>query len=605
MKSRMIALILIMTCSIAWSQADFITNVPNRTSVSLNGKWKTIIDQYETGQIGFMPIYRNVQQQGHQDRVEYNFDQSPTLWVPGSWNSQKEELYYYEGSMWYRKTFDYTPSIENARVFIYVGAANYKAQVSINGKRLGTHVGGFTPFSFEITDEVRPKDNFVILGVSNTRGGDQIPAQVTDWYNHGGIIRDVKLIEVPQTFIDDYTIALDKESFRKGERVITGSIVMNGETMPKQAVLEIPELSIKQAMNLDKQGQGSFRVTCDLLELWSPDSPKLYDLTLTAGDDVLKDRVGFRVIDTEGRRILLNGEPIFLRGISIHDENPLRRDRANSIEDARMTLTWVKELGCNFARLAHYPHQENILRVADEMGILLWEELPLYWGIEWGNDKVLEKAKAQFAEVIRRDKNRASSIIWSVANETGPSPTRNHFLTEVTRQVRKLDPTRLITAASKKDEWRDDAEGTTYNVKDPIAKDFDIVSFNEYQGWYGGSPLLCREKNFVIGYEKPVIISEFGGGALQGFYSEDKDIWSEDFQAWVYEENIEMFKRVPGLSGMTPWILADFQSPLRQLPDVQDGWNRKGLVSEKGQKKKAFYILRDYYQAVDQEWLDY
>jgi beta-glucuronidase len=331
----------------------------------------------------------------------------------------------------------------------------------------------------------------------------------------------------------------------------------------------------------------------------------LYKIKLTAGEDVLTDKVGFRVIETKGTKILLNGKPIFLRGISIHDENPLRRDRANSVEDARLILTWVKELDCNFARLAHYPHQENLIRMADEMGILLWEELPLYWGIEWKNDKVLEKAKTQYAEVIRRDKNRASTIIWSIANETNPSEARNKFLTEVAHHVRSLDSTRLLSAASKKDEWKDDAAGSTYMISDPIAKELDIISFNEYQGWYGGSPLLCREKNFKIGYEKPVIISEFGGEGIQGFHSDSLEIWSEEFQEWVYKENIEMFKRVPGISGMTPWILADFQSPLRQLPNMQDGWNCKGLVSQKGYKKKAFYVLKKYYQAVDKEWLSY
>jgi beta-glucuronidase len=596
---------VILLCQSAYPQANFITNVYNRTSQSLNGKWKYIMDQYETGSIGFAPLYRNIKQKHKQDRVEYSFDLSQTLWVPGSWNSQKEALYYYEGSIWYRRMFDFTPQLKNSRVFIYVGAANYKTKYSFNGKQIGEHEGGFTPFSFEITDKVKPTDNFVILGVSNTRESDYIPAKVTDWYNHGGITRDVKIVEVPQTFIDDYTIYLDKKSLNSKNKTIKGNVTLNGTSYPDKAVIEIPELSIRQEVALDKDGKGTFAVASSKIALWSPENPKLYKIKITAGEDVLTDNVGFRVIDTQGKKILLNGKPIFLRGISIHDENPLRRDRANSMEDARLILTWVKELGCNFARLAHYPHQENIIRLADEMGILLWEELPLYWGIEWKNEKVLAKAKMQFSELIRRDKNRASSIIWSVANETGPSPERNKFLTEVVHHVRSLDSTRLVSAASKKDEWKDDAAGNTYMVSDPIAKELDIISFNEYQGWYGGSPLLCREKNFKIGYEKPVIISEFGGSALQGFYSDSLEIFSEDYQEWMYKENIDMFKRVPGLSGMTPWILVDFQSPLRQLPHVQDGWNRKGLISEKGAKKKAFYVLKNYYDVVDKEWQNY
>jgi beta-glucuronidase len=605
MKKVNLVLIFILFCFGAYPQPNFITNVNSRTSLSLNGKWSYVMDQYETGQAGFAPLYRNLKKRNNQDRVEYSFDLASTLWVPGSWNSQKEALYYYEGSLWYRRMFDFTPQLKNSRVFVYVGAANYKTQYSINGTMIGEHEGGFTPFSFEVTDKIKDKDNYLILGVSNRREKDYIPGMVTDWYNHGGITRDVKIVEVPQTFIDDYTIYLDKKSLNAKNRIIKGKIALNGSNYPSKAVVEIPELAIKQEISVDKEGKATFSLASNKLQLWSPENPKLYNVKIAAGEDVLTDKVGFRVIETQGTKILLNGKPIFLRGISVHDENPLRRDRANSVEDARLILNWAKELGCNFVRLAHYPHQENILLQADEMGILLWEELPLYWGIDWKNDVVLEKAKTQFSELIRRDKNRASSIVWSVANETGPTPERNKFLTEVIHHVRSLDSTRLLSAASKKDAWKDNAEGNTYMVSDPISKELDIISFNEYQGWYGGSPLLCREKNFKIGYEKPVIISEFGAEGIQGLHSDSTDMWSEEFQEWVYKENIAMFKRVPGLAGMTPWILTDFQSPLRQLPNAQDGWNRKGLISEKGAKKKAFYILKNYYNVVDKEWMNY
>ena len=595
---------LILLYNVA-GQSNFITNIENRTSQNLNGKWKYIVDQYETGNIGFAPLYKNIKQKGIHERVEYNFDYSATLWVPGSWNAQKEALYYYEGSIWYKRSFDFKRKIKNSRVFIYIGAANYKTKYSLNGEMIGEHEGGFTPFSFEVTNYIKEKDNFIIIGVSNRREKENIPGPVTDWYNYGGIIRDVKIIEVPQTYIDDYIILLNKPSLKSKQRIIQGNISLNGSTFPIKAYIEIPELSIRHEIMISENGIGNFSFTTSKLELWSPENPKLYTVKIIAGKDIISDRIGFRVIETRGNKILLNGKPVFLKGICIHDENPLRHDRANSIDDARLVLTWAKELGCNFLRLAHYPHQENIIRLADEMGFMLWEELPLYWGIDWNNDHVLNKAKEQFSELIRRDKNRACTIIWSIANETGPGDARNRFLTEVAHHVKSLDPERLISGALKKDHYRSDDTSSTYIVSDPIADVFDIVSFNEYQGWYDGPPELCKTKNFIIGYNKPVIISEFGGGALQGFYSDSLEIWSEDFQELIYKENIEMFKRVPGLAGLAPWILADFQSPLRQLPYIQDGWNRKGLISEKGVKKKAFYVLQEYYKKVDKEWLEY
>jgi len=589
-------LILLLFCLGLQAQPNFITNVDHRTNTSLGGKWKYIIDQYSTGAIGFSPLYENKSPKDKTDRVEYSFDDAQSLWVPGSWDSQKDELYYYEGSMWFRKTFDYQPKLKNSRVFIYVGAANYKTQYSFNGKKLGEHEGGFTPFSFEVTDLIREKDNFVILGVNNRREPDYIPGMVTDWYNHGGITRDVKLIEVPQTFIDDFTVSLNKESLTAKEKAIDGNVVLNGKDFPADATVTIPELGISQTVKIDAEGKGTFSLKSKKLELWSPKNPKLYTINISAGEDLLTDEVGFRTIETKGKQILLNGQPIFLRGISIHDENPIRRDRANSVDDAKLLLGWAKELGCNFARLAHYPHQENMVRQADQMGILLWEELPLYWGIDWKSDQVLENAKRQYAEIIRRDKNRAATIIWSIANETSPGTDRNRFLGAVADYVRELDSTRLLSAACKKDLAVDGHPDNDYLVSDPIAEKLDIVSFNEYIGWYGGAPEESRKKTFIIAYDKPVIISEFGGGAIQGFHADSTTRWSEEYQEYMYKENIAMFERVPGLSGMTPWILVDFQSPLRQLPNVQDGWNRKGLVSETGQKKKAFYVLQEYYK---------
>ena len=600
-KTTLLLLIIMGWVGTAMSQPTFITNVKGRIHQSLDGKWKYIIDQYSTGQIGFSPIYKNKKPVNKTDRVEYSFDQAQSLWVPGSWNAQSDKLHYYEGCIWYRKTFDYTRKLKNSRVFIYVGAANYKTTYTFNGQKLGTHYGGYTPFSFEITNLLKARGNFLIMGVDDRREPDYIPGMVTDWYNYGGITRDVEIVEVPQNYIDDYTLSLRRGTATRRVKIIDGSIVLTGKHLPKTATVAIPELAISKTITIDPEGKGTFRLSTPKVHLWNPDSPKLYQVRITAGNDEVTDQIGFRTIETKGLKILLNGKPIFLRGIAIHDENPTRADRANSADDAKLTLGWAKELGCNFARLAHYPHQENMIRMADKMGILLWEELPLYWGIDWKNEDVLADAKRQFNEMIRRDKNRAATIIWSIANETTPGKARNHFLTAVAADVRSRDSTRLLSAACKKDSWHDGDKSKLYVVSDPIAKVLDVVSFNEYLGWYGGLPNECREKQFKIEEHKPVLISEFGGGALQGFHADSLTRWSEEFQAWIYREAIPMFMRVPGISGMTPWVLADFQSPLRQLPNIQDGWNRKGLISEKGRKKEAFYVLQKFYEQKKKE----
>ena len=593
------ALLTLMAGSSAYAQQGnlFIGNAMNRANTCLNGKWEYVLDPFRTEAMGNKQIYRNEVPRDKSDRVEYSFNPAQTLWVPGSWNTQKPELMYYESNIWYRRTFDKPDLDNNKRYFVYVGAANYIATVTFNGKRLGRHEGGFTPFCYEVTDLMKKEGNFLIIGVNGGRRADYIPAEVADWFNHGGITRDVLLVETPKAFVSNFYLALDKATLNSKVRKINGHLLLDGETMPTDARVQIPELKIDQNVTIDADGDVEFTLNAKRMQLWSTENPKLYDVRIIAGNDTVNDLIGFRTIETKGKQILLNGKPIFLKGICLHDENPLRRNRANSIEDAELVIGWAKELGCNFLRLAHYPHQENLVRLADKEGILLWEELPLYWGIQWNNQRVLEKAKKQFEELINRDYNRASSIIWSIANETAVVIDRNKFLSSLADHVRSLDPTRLISAACKKDQERDGHPDAVYTYNDPLMEKLDIISLNEYLGWYGGSPAECQGKTFKMGLEKPVIVSEFGGGALQGFHGDKTTRWSEEFQAYLYEESIAMFDKIDGLSGMSPWILCDFMSPLRQLHQVQDGWNRKGLISEQGKKKQAFYVLKKYYES--------
>ncbi len=597
--TRILAAAAVLFASLAHTDASaqeiFIGNASGRTHDCLNGKWEYVLDPYRTEGMGNIQIFRNAVPQNKTDRVEYSFNAAQTLWVPGSWNTQKTELMYYEANIWYKRDFDKQPD-SSKRYFVYVGAANYNSTVTINGHIIGKHEGGFTPFAFEVTDKMKNGKNFVIIGVNAGRRPDNIPSEVSDWFNHGGITRDVLLIETPETFISNYYISFDGSSLNSKFRRINGKVLLDGKNSPSTVKIQIPELKIEENIPVGSDGTAEFTLESKALKLWSPECPKLYDVIITAGEDTISDKIGFRSIETKGKQILLNGKPIFLKGVCLHDENPLRRNRANSRDDAALVLGWAKEMGCNFLRLAHYPHQENIVRMADEMGFMLWEELPLYWGIQWDNPKVLEKAKKQYKELIDRDFNRASSIIWSIANETAVIPSRNAFLGELADYVRSLDDTRLISAACKKDQETDGHPDSVYTYNDPLIEKLDVISFNEYLGWYGGSPAECQGKSFLMGSAKPVIVSEFGGGAIQGFHGDRLTRWSEEFQAYLYEESLQMFDKIDGLSGMAPWILVDFMSPLRQLHGVQDGWNRKGLVSEQGNKKQAFFVMKKYYE---------
>ncbi len=244
-------------------------------------------------------------------------------------------------------------------------------------------------------------------------------------------------------------------------------------------------------------------------------------------------------------------------------------------------------------RLAHYPHNEHMLRLADQRGILVWEENPVYWTISWDEEKTYLNAQNQLDELITRDKNRASVIIWSMANETPNVPSRNLFLNKLASFARSKDNTRLISAALEQKDYQ--GKPNIRTIDDPFAEVVDVLSFNQYIGWYDGLPDKCKKISWKIEQDKPVLISEFGGAAKAGLFGDPNDRWTEDFQEYLYIESLAMIDQLDKIQGMSPWILIDFKSPRRVLPGVQDGWNRKGLLSEKGEKKKAYYILQNYY----------
>ncbi|MGB7842328.1 MAG: glycoside hydrolase family 2 TIM barrel-domain containing protein, partial [Salinimicrobium sp.] len=534
------------------------------------------------------------------ERAEHGYQDPYSIKVPGDWNSQDKVFKYYEGTVWYQREFDLPEMGNSEKIFLYFGAVNYEAHVYLNGKKLGSHKGGFTPFNFEIPKNLlQEKDNFLVVKVDNKRHSDEIPTVNTDWWNFGGITRDVKLIFLPETFVEQYALALDPEqdiekAKKRKKFSLTGSIKLNKPVQNSEVIVEIPELKLQKKIMISGDST-SFAFDVKKLHLWSPKHPKLYDVNFKIAGNELQDKIGFRKIATSGKDILLNGEKIFLRGISIHEEIPQEMRRANSKEDAARIFGYVKDLNANMVRLAHYPHNENMSRMADSLGILVWSEIPVYWTIDFENEKVMEKAKKQLKEMIIRDRNKASIIIWSVGNETPVSEVRTAFMKSLIKTAKDLDRTRLISAAlevSHKD-------GRNF-VDDPLGAFTDIVAVNEYLGWYSSLPDAKENSRWEIAYEKPLFFSETGAGAKGGLHGQKEQRWTEEFQKWYYEETVKMLKNMPdNYSGLSPWILMDFRSPRRNHPVYQEGWNRKGLMDDKGNKKMAFEVLKTYYKELE------
>jgi len=253
-------------------------------------------------------------------------------------------------------------------------------------------------------------------------------------------------------------------------------------------------------------------------------------------------------------------------------------------------------LGCNLVRLAHYPHNEHIVREAEKMGLMVWSELPIYQHIDFSDSTVPKKMETMLKEMIHRDKNRCGTIVWSLSNETYSStPNRNEALVSLTQKCKATDSTRLITHVINTQGY----ENNTLNVQDSLYKYSDIISLNEYIGWYvpwQGKPSDVQWK--LIYPDKPVFISEFGGEALYGNNNAPADeaaYWTEGYQEQIYKDQIEMFSTVPNLCGVCPWLLFDYRSLGRMHSVYQKGYNRKGLLSEKGEKKKAWYVIKTYF----------
>ena len=571
---------------VATSASAPLTNLPGRERRSLNGKWQALVDAYGDGIGEWKAVWKDRTATGKTQFFEYGFDDSLTLEVPGDFNTQRPELTWLEGSVWYRKAFEYDAAAHRngRRLFVHFGAANYRADVFLNGEKLGSHEGGFTPFQFELSGRAKAGQNHLLVHVNNERRKDGIPAQGFDWFNYGGLTRDVDLVETPATYLQDYSLQLAPGSLRR----VDGWVQLAGSA-PRQPVrVRIPELGVDVRAQTGADGRAPLRFEAPFV-LWSPARPKLYRVQVSTPEESLEEDIGFRSIAVRGDALLLNGEPLFLRGVNFHEEIDGRR--AHSEADAQRMLEQAKQLGANFLRLAHYPHNEHLVRLADRMGVLLWQEIPVYQGIDFAAAGMQEKLDAMLAEMIGRDRNRAAVIVWGIANETSPGPARNAALSALAQQARRLDPARLVSAAF----YGPGFDGGRLTVSDPLAASLDVVGINEYFGWYTPWPVE-PEQAVWNSFGKPLLITEFGAEARYGRHGADDvaSAWNEEFQAEFYRKQLRMLARIPFLRGTAPWVMMDFRSPVRMHP-LQAGYNRKGLLSERGERKLAWQVIHDYY----------
>lgn len=552
-----------------------------RPVLTLDGRWTGGPDVYDNG----IRARWYEEAGGEFDRrapKDYDFEAMDPVTVPSCWNNLAREYSLYEGGFWYFRTFEAPTSEPGERLVLRFGAANYAALVFVNGVHVASHEGGFTPFCADVTDVLRPAANRLHVWVSNARRRDAVPSDYTDWFNYGGLYRSVELFRVPEVRVDDW--ALSVELSESGKRIrlrlalnrpVEADVRLRFEGLLEAEARTGPDGRLDASWEADP-------------ELWSPESPRLYPVEVSCGEDRLEDEIGFRKVEIRGTKVFLNGREIFLRGVAVHEEGP-DGSRTLSEGDIALMLDHVRRMNGNFLRLAHYPHSEAVAKMADRAGVMLWEEIPVYWALDFSNPATLANAVNQLEELMKRDRNRASVVVWAVGNENPDTDERFAFMRSLIEAVRRRDPERLVAAACLVDL-------VSFEVTDRLAPHLDIIGINEYFGWYyygyeNLSRLLGKE------YDRPVVVSEFGAEAVPGLHGDSSEIWTEEYQAEVYRNQLERIL-ASRAAGVVPWILYDFRTP-RRLNPRQRMNNLKGLVDRsRTHMKEAFHLVSGYYETL-------
>ncbi len=549
-----------------------------RRRISLDGSWRFTPDLFDEGlrQRWFLDDERPPSEWALPR--DHDPEGAAPLDVPSCWTTARAEWRYFEGAAWYERGFEW--EVPSPRLVLRVGAAAQSARVFLNGRFVARHRGGSTPFFVELTAHLRGGENRLMVQVDNTRHAAGVPMRHFDWFNHGGLYREVDLLPLPAVFIRTFSMTLAPDGVAVG--------LVLSDPVDGTARVRVPGLGLDATIVL-RDGQGA-AVLGAAPALWSPETPVLYDAEACFGEDRVTERVGFRSLATAGEDILLNGRPIYLRGACVHEDDALL-GKATNEADIRRRFAHARELGCNFLRLAHYPHHERVAEIADEEGLLLWAEIPVYWAIDFANPATYADAENQLLELIARDRNRASVIMWGIGNENADTDARYAFMAGLAQAARDADPTRLIAAACL-------INRASFRIEDRLAAHLDVVGLNEYFGWY--EPDFAGLERLLENSRpgKPVVISEVGADALAGYRGRVDELFTEECQAEIYRRQIEIVGRASYVRGFCAWLLYDFRSERRQTR-FQRGFNRKGLIAEdKATKKLAFEVLAEHYRTL-------
>ncbi len=571
---------------------------------------------------------------GHEQNWTSGFDNSVPIAVPASWNEQITDLRDYLGTGWYQTRFDRPWGWSGQRCYVRLNSVNYLAEVWLNGKKLGDHEGGHLPFVFDITNHIQETDNLLVVRVNGELDPNNVPPGNLaglpgvnfgkihlpdvnfDFFPYCGIQRPVLLYTTPHNAIEDITVVTEINGTHgivkvKIECTLDESLVAHVTLQGHGA-----EVSIRQSIN---QNDAELELVVPHAALWSPEAPNLYDLTVNLlNDGVIADQyilqIGIRTIAVDGERLLLNDKPVNLLGFGRHEDFPVVGKGmlpALIIKDYDI-MHWI---GANSFRTSHYPYSEQMMQIADRMGFLIIDETPavgLFFNKEAGLEKRNLLCMQYIRELIARDKNHPSVIMWSIANEphsctaesqkqyyvnngfdvpeSSSHPEAVAAFREQTELVRSLDPTRPVTLVSNQGALE---ESFVF---------LDVVCLNRYNGWYTepgqidtGVDILSREIDAIYErFPKPLILSEFGVDTIPGHHAQPPEMFSEEYQVEFLTKYIEMLNSKTFVVGQHIWNLCDFKTG--QGVQRVGALNYKGVFTRERRPKMAAHRVRNLWK---------
>ena len=603
----------------------------NRPEQMLNGVWMMRLDPHDMGI------------NGHWERLKETDESWKPVNIPSTFNAALSEDPNYSGPAWFFLKFMPEVAADDGHwLRLCFEGILLRSRVWLNGKMISEHEGGWTPQYADVSHEIKPSaENIIIVRADNRLTNTSLPTKLWDhhspgWHSYGGIFRDVFIERISNDYIfkADYSCAIDEGTAELKLDVLVNKETENrsqesGEKEVKCVIAGHDKFFIGKAMataSKNKVIKYTLAFTIDDPELWSPETPNLYDVTLRFGADEVSFKAGLRTVEVKGTDILLNGEKIFLKGISKHEDHP-SLGASQTPELIENDIRLIKEMGANYVRLAHYPHHAAELKKARDRGLMLAEEIPFYqsgtgfvaWYAEkhplkifpwrtFGNKQLINKelvlnAQHQLTAMIERDRLNPAIIMWGFANET-------YTLDEASGRIhgwladtaRALDSSRFVTMAELTYDM------PVFDNRRTAGKYMDIVSINIYSGWYYGKMedvLRHMEKIHERFPNKPVIISECGAEAAPGRIDSDglwvaervppEKTYSEDYQERLLEHYVRYAMKTPFIAGISPWVFADFFCP--EFPsNPVPYYNTKGVVSKDRVPKKGYRMLKRLYR---------